>query len=304
MAAFVIAMLSAALASALLAVLTEKAAYLPLRKKGAGRIAALLTALGVSILLQNVGMQVFTAEQKGFPDFRRFVRFDEAAQLEGEKLPGQAYVLFEVTSASGKITQVREVVGGPGEAFNPERAWEYSARKMGGIPITGLYIDLPLTSLAQKVLIIVTLAISFVLLWLLVKKSRYGRAMRAVSYDPETAKLMGIASGRIISMTFFVGAFCAGIGGMIWGLRYGKVEPFMGFMPGLKAFIAAGSGGIGALEGAILGGVLLGMLEVLIPAYLPSELSGYKDAVAFFALIAILIFKPSGLLGKFEGQKV
>jgi branched-chain amino acid transport system permease protein len=111
-------------------------------------------------------------------------------------------------------------------------------------------VDAPIAVGAKKGLIIASLLVYFGLLWLLVHKTSYGRAMRAVSYNPEAAQLMGIASGRVIAVTFFVGAFLAGFGGVIWGIRYGKVEPFMGSLAGLKAFIAAVIGGIGSLSWA------------------------------------------------------
>ncbi len=300
---FMTAMLAAAMGAAILAVITERVAYRPLQ--GASRIAALLTALGVSLLLQNLGIQVFTAEQKGYPEARQYVSFEEAALYEGQTFEGQAYVLFDITSASGNTTEVRDPVAGPGKPLVSSGLKEaYAKRKRDGQPVAGFYIDRPIPVEGVKAIIIISLALSFVLLWLLVQRTRFGRAMRAVSFNPEAARLMGIASGRVISTTFFVGAFLAGLGGIIWGMRYGKVEPFMGFMPGLKAFIAAVIGGIGSLQGAVLGGILLGVMEVMIPAYLPSEYSGYKDAVAFVALIVILLVKPSGLLGRWEGQKV
>lgn len=300
--ALMVAMLASALASAVLAVVTERLAYRPLQ--GSSRIAALLTALGVSLLLQNLGIQVFTAEQKGYPETREFVRFVDAPQYDGKTFEGPAYVMFEAKSATGKVSELREIVAGPKKKLKADELKFFAKRTYRGKPVTGFYVDRPLSTQTKKMLIIVALALSFGVLWLLVHKTQFGRAMRAVSYNPEAAKLMGIASGRVISMTFFVGAFLAGVGGLIWGVRYGKVEPFMGFMPGLKAFIAAVIGGIGSLPGAVLGGILLGLLEVLIPAYLPSEYSGYKDAVAFVALIAILLYKPSGLLGRWEGEKV
>ena len=301
--AFMMAMLAAALAAGILAVVTERLAYRPLT--GASRIAALLTALGVSLLLQNLGIQVFTAEQKGYPDARQYVAFENAADYDGQEFKGQAYVLFDVESASGRITEVRDAIAGPGKPLVASALQgTYTRRQWRGEPVTGFYIDRATSTETIKAIIILSLIVSFVLLFLLVRRTRFGRAMRAVSYNPEAAKLMGIDSGRVISTTFFVGAFLAGVGGVIWGMRYGKVEPFMGFMPGLKAFIAAVIGGIGSLPGAVLGGILLGVLEVMIPAYLPSEYSGYKDAVAFVALIVILLAKPSGLLGREEGQKV
>lgn len=226
--AIVLSMLTAAIVTGLLAVITERLAYRPLQN--ASRIAALLTALGVSILLQNLAARLFTAEQKGYPDV----------------LPP---------------------------------AW-------------------------KTIIVIGSLVIAFTSLMLIVKRTELGRAMRAVSYNFETARLMGIEAGRVIAWTFFIGAFCAGVGGVIWGLNYGNANPFMGAMPGLKAFIAAVIGGIGSLPGALLGGLLLGVLEVLLVAFLPSEMTGYKDVAAFLALIAILTLKPQGLLGRFEGQKV
>lgn len=301
--AFMLAMLVAAVVTGVLAIVTERLAYRPL--SNASRIAALLTALGVSLLLQNLGIQVFTAEQKGYPEARQYVSFEDAGQYEGRTFETQAYVLFEVESASGNISEIREPVAGPDKPLAAAAlADEFGRRKWRGHPVEGFFIDRPIPVANIKAIIIISLVISFVLLWLLVQRTRFGRAMRAVSYNPEAARLMGIASGRVISATFFVGAFLAGIGGVIWGMRYGKVEPFMGFMPGLKAFIAAVIGGIGSLQGAVLGGILLGLLEVMIPAYLPSEYSGYKDAVAFIALIVILLVKPSGLLGRWEGEKV
>ena len=297
-----VAILIAALVSGVLAVVTERLAYRPLM--GASRIAALLTALGVSLLLQNLGIQAFTAEQKGFPELRRYVPAEQIEALDGETFSGSTYALFEVEASTGGLNEIREVLAVRGEPFEASSFEEVADRQWRGEPVAGIYIEQNLSTASRKWLIIVSLAVSFGLLNLLVNHTNMGRAMRAVSYNPEAARLMGIASGRVISTTFFIGAFLAGIGGVIWGIRYGKVEPFMGFLPGLKAFIAAVLGGIGSLPGAVLGGVLLGVLEVLIPAYLPSEYTGYKDAIAFVALIVILLVKPSGLLGKWEGDKV
>ncbi len=299
---FSLALLASALASALLAVITERLAYRPLQH--ASRIAVLLTALGVSLLLQNLGIQVFSAEQKGYPELRQYVAFEDAPALQGQTFDGPAYVVFEVESALGDTRQEQAFIAQPGTPFDPQALQEHKHRRLHGAPIDGFYIERPIDVLWKKLLIIAALVIAFAALWLLVHRTQLGRAMRAVSYNPEAARLMGIASGRVISATFFIGAFLAGIGGLVWGMRYGKVEPFMGFLPGLKAFIAAVLGGIGSLPGAVVGGLILGVLEVLIPAYLPSEYTGYKDGVAFIVLILILLFKPSGLLGRWEGEKV
>ena len=302
---FLIALLAAALASAILAVVTERLAYRPLQ--GASRIAALLTALGVSLLLQNLGIQVFTAEQKGYPEMRRFIEFDDAEQFKGQTFKGSVYVLHDVRSALGKVSENRQILINPDTPFETKVLEEYkdaSIYKWHSEPLTGFFVEQPIPVFNKKLFIIISLILSFGLLWILVHKTQAGRAMRAVSFNPEAAKLMGIASGRVIMLTFFIGAFLAGIGGVIWGMRYGKVEPFMGFLPGLKAFIAAVLGGIGSLPGAVLGGILLGLLEALAQGYLPSEYTGYRDAVAFVALIIILLVKPSGLLGREEGEKI
>ncbi|MBH25110.1 MAG: branched-chain amino acid ABC transporter permease [Myxococcales bacterium] len=303
--AFLVAVLAAALASAILAVVTERLAYRPLQ--GADRIAALLTALGVSLLLQNLGIQVFTAEQKGYPEPRRFITFEQAEEFSGEAFEGPVYVLHDVTSVLGDVSENRQVLVNPDQPFDPKVLTEYRDPDIytwHGEPLEGFFVEQPIPVFTKKMIIIFALVISFALLWLLVHKTQVGRAMRAVSYNPEAAQLMGIASGRVISATFFIGAFLAGVGGVIWGMRYGKVEPFMGFLPGLKAFIAAVVGGIGSLPGAVVGGLALGLLEALVQGYLPSEYTGYRDAVAFVALIVILMVKPSGLLGREEGEKV
>jgi branched-chain amino acid transport system permease protein len=114
--------------------------------------------------------------------------------------------------------------------------------------------------------------------------------------------LMGIDVNRIIAFTFLLGSLLAGAGGVLWAMKYPQVNPFMGIMPGLKAFIAAVLGGIGNVSGAVLGGLLLGMLEIMIVALFPSW-SGYRDAVAFVLLIILLLARPTGLLGEALGEE-
>jgi len=146
-------------------------------------------------------------------------------------------------------------------------------------------------------------ALLVTLLLLLVHKTRTGMAMRAVSKDMETAMLMGVHINRTISVTFGIGSSLAAVGAVLWGLKYPQIQPYVGVMPGLKCFIAAVIGGIGNIRGAVIGGLLLGMMEILLVYFLPS-LSGYRDAFAFVALIAILLLKPTGLIGEKVAEKV
>jgi branched-chain amino acid transport system permease protein len=127
--------------------------------------------------------------------------------------------------------------------------------------------------------------------------------MRSISTDIETSRLMAVDVDKTISITFAIGSALAAVGGILWALRFPQLFPFMGMMPGLKAFIAAVVGGIGNIPGAMLGGLFLGMSEILFVAFLPA-LSGYRDAFIFAILILILLFKPDGILGKNVQEKV
>jgi branched-chain amino acid transport system permease protein len=135
-----------------------------------------------------------------------------------------------------------------------------------------------------------------------VKKTKLGKAMRAVSQDGETAELMGIPVNSIIALTFFIGAALGGAAGVLNGMYYGSIKYNMGFLPGIKAFTAAVLGGIGHIPGAMLGGFLLGLLEALGAGFLPE--AEWKDVFAFAILIVVLIFRPSGLLGENVSEKV
>jgi branched-chain amino acid transport system permease protein len=139
-------------------------------------------------------------------------------------------------------------------------------------------------------------------LFLIIYRTAVGRAMRAIALDLETVSLMGIDVNRIIAFTFLMGSLLAGAGGLLWAMKYPQVNPFMGILPGLKAFIAAVLGGIGNVTGAVLGGLLLGFLEVMIVALFPAW-AGYRDAVAFTLLIVLLLLKPTGLLGEALGEE-
>ncbi|MPN28430.1 hypothetical protein SDC9_175871 [bioreactor metagenome] len=161
-----------------------------------------------------------------------------------------------------------------------------------------------------KTLYIVGLCIVIMLvLNAFVSKNKWGKAMRTVSQDKDTAQLMGIDVDKVISMTFLIGAAMGGAAGTLFSVQYGAISPYSGFILGMKSFTAAVFGGIGKIPGAMLGGILLGLLEVFGAAFLGAITnnvlgSEYKDVFAFVILIVILIIKPSGLLGKPVSEKV
>ena len=233
-----IAALLAIAGASLLGILVDQTAYKPLRE--APRISALISAIGVSFLLENLALVVFT--------------------------------------------------GLPRPAVQPK--WMVDPIEVGSIHI------LPLTFLVPVVTAVLVLG----LLWI-VYRTRPGLAMRAISRDIETTRLMGVSINRIIAMTFGLGSALAAAAGIMWAMRYPQIHPFMGIVPGFKAFIAAVVGGIGSISGAVMGGLLLGTVEVMAVAFNPT-LSGYRDAFAFVLLIVILLFLPTGLVGEKVKDKI
>ena len=233
---FGVVLLVSMLAAALAGWLVERLAYRPLRQ--APRLNLLITAVGVSLLLENGAQALLTANPRRFPDLVTDTP------------------LFQVGRAQ---------VG-----------------------------SLDVAVLATALVLLVALE-----LW--VHHSRQGRAMRAVSHSHETAALLGIPVDRVIALTFAVGSALAAAAAVLYGVKYPKVDPLMGVMPGLKAFVAAVIGGIGNLRGAVVGGLILGLAETFVSAY---GASTWRDALAFALLIAILLFKPSGLFGRYEPEKV
>ncbi len=229
--AFPVAMLG----SGVIAVIVEKIVYRPIRS--AGRIPALITALGTSLFFQYTGQLIIGADSKAFP-----------------------------TAIEQKM-------------------WFF-----GEIMISNI-----------QVIILVTTFILMIFLWWLVNRTRIGKAMKATSYNHDAAELMGIDTNKIISFTFFVGASMAGAAGVLVGMYYSTVEPMMGLIPGLKAFIAAVLGGIGIIPGAVIGGLTLGVAENLVVGFWEST---YRDGIAFLILILILLVKPAGILGKNRKEKV
>jgi len=230
------ALLISMAACALLGVIIEKIAYKPLRN--ATRIAALITAIGVSLLIEYGFIYIRGAQSEAYPD---------------NVVPSTNLDIFGVTINS-------------------------------------------------KALLIFSIAIILmIILQVIVHKTMIGKAMRAVSHDADAARLMGINVDNTISATFAIGSALAGAAGVVFGIYYLKIEPLMGIMPGLKAFVAAVLGGIGIIPGAMVGGLLLGVIESLVSAF---GASSWRDGVAFIVLILILIFRPQGLFGKNKKEKV
>ena len=234
---FPLALGFAMLGCAVLGMTIERVAYKPLR--AAPRIAALITAMGVSLFLEYFSSLKF--------------------------------------------------VFGPNYLAYP-RPFEVKTYNLGGICFSTIQI------------VVFSVAILLlVLLQYIVRRTKLGMAMRAVSFDKETASLMGISVDRVISFTFGVGSALAAAGGVLYGIAYPQIHPFMGIMPGLKAFVAAVLGGIGNVPGAMLGAVIMGVVETTSSAFISSTM---RDAIAFSILIIVLIAKPTGLLGKKGTEKV
>jgi len=215
--------------------LNERIAYRPLRNSP--RIASLITAIGVSFLLEYGGQFVFGADPKFFP------------------------------------------------TLIPKHIINFK-----GIATTN-----------YQIIVLVVAVIFMGILQYIIYGTKFGRAMRAVSFNFETASLMGIPTDRVISTTFIIGSMLAAVAGILFGLSYPKIDPLMGIMPGLKAFIAAVLGGIGNVPGAVVGGLIIGIIESFVGG---SRFSNFRDAIAFVILIAILLFRPSGLFGKYQAEKV
>ncbi len=233
----IMATLIAMVVAAVLNYTIEKLAYRPLRNSP--RLAPLITAIGMSILLQTLAMIIWKPNPKSYP-----------AVLSSEPI------------------------------------------QIGGAVIS-----------VTQVTILATTAITLALLMWLVNRTNLGRAMRATAENPRVAALMGIKPDVVISATFIIGAMLAAIAGIMWASNYGTVQHAMGFMPGLKAFVAAVMGGIGNLAGAVVGGIALGLIESLGAGYLGKLTGGvlgsqYTDIFAFIVLAIVLTVRPSGLLGE------
>ena len=162
----------------------------------------------------------------------------------------------------------------------------------------------PLRIANVDLIAIIATMILLVALTLFVTRNQIGISMRAASQDLLAARLMGINVNQVIASAFAIGSIMAGVVGLIWSIRVGKIDPLMGFYPVLKAFVASVIGGLGSLPGAILGGYVLGILEILLQGFLPSSLTPYRDAFVFVILIILLLFRPNGILGSTEKEKI
>jgi branched-chain amino acid transport system permease protein len=291
-----VALLAASVAGGVLAVVTERLAYRPVRR--AGRIAALLTAVGVSLFLQNLAIRIWGAEGKSYPNLR--------VSHAVEDLQGTSDAVLMVDDRAvahdGEVVVTPRSVAAPGDDLAPVRA------ELEASGHTHVYRTLDVSQSTKQGFVVLALAFWTPLLWFLVKKTRVGKAMRAVSEDADAARLMGVPIDRVVSATFFLGGFLAGVAGVAFGATYLKVTPLSGLLPGLKAFVAAVIGGIGSIPGAILGGLILGLVESVVPFLLErvgwASAFAWKDAIAFALLIAILVLRPRGLLGKAVVEKV
>jgi branched-chain amino acid transport system permease protein len=221
---------------AALGVAIEFLAYRPVRRSS--RITALITAIGVSLLLENAGILLFGADPKFFP---------------------QVIAPRTITLGEGVLVTNHQIT----------------------VVLVALFLMVGLT--------------------LFIQQTRTGKAMRAVSFHRDAASLMGIPVDRIITITFAIGSALAAAAGFLVGLTNPKIEPLMGIMPGIKAFVAAVLGGIGSIPGAMIGGLLMGISEYMVVGYISST---YRDAIAFVILIVVLLIKPAGLLGKNVAEKV
>lgn len=232
---FIVVLVVSMTLAALMGLVIERIAYKRLRT--APRISALITAIGMSLFLQNLALLIFGPSPKVMPEL------------------------------------------------------------ISKTPIVIFGLNVPLITIYT-----ISLSVGFmILLNFFIKKTKQGKAMRAVSQDKEAAMLMGINVNNTISLTFALGSALGALGGIFYGIAFSQVYPTLGMMPGLKAFVAAVFGGIGNIGGAMLGGYLIGIIETMTKAYISSK---WSDALVFGILILVLLFKPSGLLGKNVKEKV
>jgi branched-chain amino acid transport system permease protein len=216
---------------------------------------------------------------------------DRAAYRPLRKAP-RISALISAIAVSFFIESLAVVLftGLPRPVYQPD--WLITPFTVGSLRLIPLTLVVP----------VVAAALVLILIWV-VHRTRPGLAMRSISHDIETTRLMGVRVDRIIALTFGIGTALAAASGIMWALRYPQIQPYMGVFPGMKAFIAAVFGGIGSIPGAMVGGLCLGFIEIMAIAFFPT-LSGYRDAFAFILLIAVLLVKPAGLFGARLEEKI
>jgi branched-chain amino acid transport system permease protein len=236
LAILVIASIAAVIYSSAYGYTAEKLAYKPLRR--APRLSALISAIGVSLFLQNYVLLAQTSDFLPFPSLIPEFKFNE---------------------------QYEYIISSP------------------------------------EIVILITTTVVMILLWILIKFTKLGKAMRATAQDRDMAMLVGVDVDRVISFTFIVGSATAALGGVLIASHIGQINFYIGFIAGIKAFVAAVLGGIGSIPGAVLGSLVLGWTESFFTGYISSD---YEDVFAFLFLVFILIFRPAGILGRSETDKV
>lgn len=266
--ALLITLLVGTLGAVVIAYLMERIAYRPLR--GAPRLVPLITAIGASITLQQLFMRLFGASTRSYPVVNLHIPWlfpnTECSEVDG------AQVCKGLDLINGRYT------------------------------LTFFEGDLTLRLRPIYFLVFIIAVLLMVALWLFIKRTKIGRAMRAVAEDKTAASLMGVNVDTVIVTTFILGAALAGAGAVLFALYNRQVGPFMGFQPGIKAFTAAVLGGIGNVPGAMFGGLVLGIVESVAPSLLGLD-NQLKDVISFIVLVMILIFRPKGIIGEAVTEK-
>jgi len=268
-------------------------AFAGTRLSRAGRIAGLLTALGVSLVLQTLAMRLWTAGERGVHN-----------PFEWEHHSLEELALGALGTEHGDVTYyTRSGAGGPKRVFIADAGEEVSEEGLAAAREAGArWIEVRVTDSGQKgMLVLVVTVLATAGLTVIVKYTRYGKAIRALSEDADAARLVGVDPDRVIALTFFLGAALAGVAGVLIGITYGGVRSMMGYTYGIKAFIAAVIGGIGSIPGACVGGLVMGISERLF-AEMPH--AAWRDVAAFGLLILILLARPSGILGRKTVKRV
>jgi len=235
-AILIIASVAAVIYSSAYGYTAEKLAYKPLRR--APRLSALISAIGVSLFLQNYVLLAQTSDFLPFPNLIPEFKFNQPYEY---------------------------IISSP------------------------------------EIVILITTTVVMILLWILIKFTKLGKAMRATAQDRDMAMLVGVDVDKVISFTFIVGSATAALGGVLIASHIGQINFYIGFIAGIKAFVAAVLGGIGSIPGAVLGSLVLGWTESFFTGYISSD---YEDVFAFLFLVFILIFRPAGILGRSETDKV